>query len=51
MNAVFLLYEPDEPMQFRCSLPRILHHILSVAPALGPAFIPKVDLDNAYMHV
>eukprot|EP00957_Ditylum_brightwellii_P200910 15314834-Ditylum_brightwellii.AAC.1 len=38
-------------MQFGRTLHRVLRQIVLADPALGPVFISKVDLANAYMRV
>ena len=38
-------------MQFGCTIPRILRHILEADPMLRPVFMSNMDLFYGYMHI
>ena len=51
LNKAVTLSAPPEAMQFGRALPRLLRHIVNADPRLGPVFMSKTDLSDAYMRV
>ena len=51
LNAVVKPTAPHEAMQFGYALPRLLRRIATADPRLGPVFMSKTDLSDAYMRV
>ena len=42
---------PEEVMRFRCTLHHIIRRVLTADPRLGPIYLEKVYLADAYMHI
>ena len=40
-----------ESMQFRQATSRLIRHIFQVNPVLGPVFLSKVKISDAYMRI
>ena len=46
-----LRYALLDSMKFRQATPRLIRHIFQVNPVLGPVFLSKVEISDAYMHI
>ena len=51
LNEAFAQVAHKEAMRFRKALYRVIDCILRARPELGPTFLNKVDLADAYMRI
>ena len=51
LNVAVLCDALLDPMKFRQATPRLIRHIFQVNPVLGPLFLSKVKISDAYMRI